>query len=99
MPICGGTKTQALGYQEVAVAGSVVSITDIPQGTDAVFLKFALGPMRVCLDGSTPAGGSFGLEVYDGDGWTLSAHEASLAKFIRDGSVNGIVKALFLSWI
>lgn len=99
MPIPGNVKVQALGYQEIAVSGSAVSITDIPRGTDAVFLRFGLGPMRGCLDGSVPVAGSFGIEFYDGDAMTVSAHEASVAKFIRDGSVNGIVKAVFQAFL
>lgn len=101
MPIIAGVArpTQVLGYQELDVPAFVVAFTNIPQGTEAVYLHFENGPIRGCLDGSTPVAGGFGMGMYDGDSMTVGAHEASVARFIREGGVNGIVKALFLRWM
>ena len=74
----------------------MVSLT-VPNGTDEARLEFVAGPLSFTLDGTTPSS-SVGLDGFDQVVEILGSHAASLAQFIRRGSINGTVRAVYMKW-
>ena len=88
-----GRFPRPLAYEDVTVTGSTVTLTSANCGASrCVLVYFESGPIRLRLDGGTPAAGGSGILVQDGSNTMLSRQEAQNLVAIRNGVTNGTLR-------
>lgn len=80
-------------YSELSIGGTVITLTDTVSldGISWVLIVFQDGPISYRYDGGTPTA-VLGFTAYDGNSQGFWKHIAQNLKFIRTGSVNGLIR-------
>lgn len=86
---------EAVDYQELTVDNAVRTLdaTKIA-ASEYVWFQMAGGPIRVTLHGVDPTT-SFGIQIFDMEQFESLRRTAAKLRFIREGAVNGTVRAVF----
>ena len=78
--------------QRLAVSSAVVQLSAFGDTTNMVMFDIQDADVMCTIDGSTPSA-SNGHRLYQGRAYTWSTAMAQAAKFIRQGSTDGVIHA------